>query len=136
MTCLQGAVENILDRSSFLQLSNGEVVALTDAAKAALLKKLNALSSKALRCLGFAYKDDLHEFATYDGESHPAHKLLLDPANYSNIESNLVFVGMSGLRVRDLSYFILLICCTLIFQMQPLSRFNIISDYCSHAYFS
>ncbi|CAM6086149.1 unnamed protein product [Calypogeia fissa] len=95
---VKGAVENILERCAFLQLSNGQVVEMTDAAKVSLLKKLNFLSSRALRCLGFAYKEGLGEFDYYDGENHPAHKLLLDPANYSSIESNLVFAGMTGLR--------------------------------------
>eukprot|EP00262_Sarcandra_glabra_P011681 TRINITY_DN2859_c0_g3_i1.p1 TRINITY_DN2859_c0_g3~~TRINITY_DN2859_c0_g3_i1.p1 ORF type:complete len:510 (-),score=84.30 TRINITY_DN2859_c0_g3_i1:121-1590(-) len=56
------------------------------------------MSTAALRCLGFAYKEDLSEFATYDGEGHPAHKFLLDPSNYLSIESNLIFVGLAGLR--------------------------------------
>ncbi|KAK1285659.1 Calcium-transporting ATPase 4, endoplasmic reticulum-type [Acorus calamus] len=38
------------------------------------------------------------DFSTYNGESHPAHKLLLDPSNYSSIESDLIFVGLAGLR--------------------------------------
>ena len=59
------------------------------------------MSSKGLRCLGFAYKDDLGEFSDYHAEAHPAHKKLLDPANYSEIESNLVFVGIVGLRVSS-----------------------------------
>jgi len=59
------------------------------------------MSSKGLRCLGFAYKDDLGEFSDYYAETHPAHKKLLDPANYSEIESNLVFVGIVGLRVSS-----------------------------------
>ncbi|KAI5022616.1 hypothetical protein ZWY2020_059538 [Hordeum vulgare] len=42
--------------------------------------------------------EDLGEFATYDGEYHPAHKLLLDPANYAAIETDLIFVGLAGLR--------------------------------------
>ncbi|KAL6011184.1 Calcium-transporting ATPase 4, endoplasmic reticulum-type [Asimina triloba] len=56
------------------------------------------MSTAALRCLGFAYKEDLTDFATYDGENHPAHRHLLDPSNYSGIESDLIFVGMVGLR--------------------------------------
>jgi Ca2+-transporting ATPase len=58
------------------------------------------MSTSALRCLGFAYKEDLSEFRTYSGdEDHPAHQLLLDLHNYSSIESNLTFVGLAGLRV-------------------------------------
>ena len=58
------------------------------------------MSSKGLRCLGMAYKDDLGELSDYYAEGHPAYKKLLDPSCFSLIESNLVFVGVVGLRVR------------------------------------
>ena len=96
----QGAVENLLDRSSFIQLLDGSVVELDQNARKAILQSLHEMSSSALRVLGFAYKDDLAEFATYTGdEDHPAHELLLNPSNYSSIESKLVFAGLAGLRV-------------------------------------
>ncbi|BBN18941.1 P-type Ca2+ transporter type 2C [Marchantia polymorpha subsp. ruderalis] len=95
---VKGAVENILERSAFLQLASGEVVEMTEDSRELLLKRLANMSSKALRCLGFAYKEQLGEFESYTGEDHPAHRLLLDPSNYSNIESDLVFVGMAGIR--------------------------------------
>ena len=82
-----------------MQLLDGSVVRMTDGARELLLSKLNVLSSKALRCLGLAYKDDLGNLSDYNGESHPAHNSLLDPCNYVTIESNLIFVGMAGLRV-------------------------------------
>ncbi|KAH7425778.1 hypothetical protein KP509_11G070300 [Ceratopteris richardii] len=95
---VKGAVENILERSSYVQLSDGTVVTLDGATRERLLSKLNAMSSKALRCLAFAYKEDLGNLSSYDGEGHLAHAVLLDPTNYSTIESGLVFVGMVGLR--------------------------------------
>lgn len=95
---VKGAVENILERSSHVQLSNGAVVRLDSRTRELLLAKLTTMSSKALRCLAFAYKEDLGDFNSYDGERHPAHGLLLDPTNYSAIESDLIFVGMVGLR--------------------------------------
>ncbi|KAA8549543.1 hypothetical protein F0562_001439 [Nyssa sinensis] len=65
---VKGAVENLLERSSFVQLHDGSV-------------------------------EELPDFATYNGdEDHPAHGLLLDPSNYSLIESKLIFVGLAGLR--------------------------------------
>ncbi|THU50052.1 hypothetical protein C4D60_Mb06t16010 [Musa balbisiana] len=93
-----GAVENLLERSSYIQLLDGSVVLLDDRSKSLILDALHDMSTNALRCLGFAYKDDLTEFATYDGEDHPAHKLLLDPSNYLSIETGLIFVGLVGLR--------------------------------------
>lgn len=95
---VKGAVENLLERSSYIQLLDGSVVHLDDASKNLIITKLNEMSSDALRCLGFAYKDNLPDFGTYDGENHPAHKLLLDPSNYSSIETDLIFVGFAGLR--------------------------------------
>ena len=41
----------------------------------------------------------MEELSTYDGtESHAAHTTLMDPNQYSDIESDLVFVGLAGLR--------------------------------------
>lgn len=97
---MQGAVENLLERSSSIQMLDGSVVELDENSRMLILETLHQMSSDALRCLGFAYKDELPIFETYDGdESHPAHSLLLDPANYASIESNLTFVGLVGLRV-------------------------------------
>ncbi|XP_074295119.1 calcium-transporting ATPase 4, endoplasmic reticulum-type-like [Silene latifolia] len=95
---VKGAVENLLERSSFIQLIDGSILALDQNTKRAILDRLHEMSSSALRCLGFAYKDDLAEFTTYDGDDHPAHDLLLNPSNYPAIESNLIFVGFAGLR--------------------------------------
>lgn len=97
---MQGAVENVLERSTKVQLLDGTVVPLDDKSRNSIVRALNEMSTSALRCLGFAYKDELADFESYDGdEDHPAHRLLLDPSNYSSIESNLVFVGLVGLRV-------------------------------------
>ncbi|XP_062014872.1 calcium-transporting ATPase 4, endoplasmic reticulum-type-like [Rosa rugosa] len=96
---VKGAVENVLERSSSIQLIDGSIAELDQNFKDLILGSLHEMSSSALRCLGFAYKEDLPEFAGYNGdEDHPAHQLLLDPSNYSSIESKLVFVGFVGLR--------------------------------------
>lgn len=90
----------MLDRSSKVQLRDGSVVKLDDNAKKLILQALHEMSTSALRCLGFAYKDELANFENYNGnEDHPAHQLLLDPNNYSSIEDELIFVGLVGLRV-------------------------------------
>jgi magnesium-transporting ATPase (P-type) len=106
---LQGAVENLLERCTHIQLLDGSVVLLDDGAKALILSALREMSASALCCLGFAYKDELAEFATYDGEDHAAHKYLLDPSYYSSIESNTIFCGFVGLRVRTFAYLIKII---------------------------
>ncbi|KAL0417790.1 UNVERIFIED_CONTAM: Calcium-transporting ATPase 4, endoplasmic reticulum-type [Sesamum radiatum] len=96
---MQGAVETLLTRSSFVQLLDGSIRELDESSRNAILKSLHEMSTSGLRVLGFAYRDDLPEFATYNGdEDHPAHELLLNPGNYSSIESKLIFVGLAGLR--------------------------------------
>lgn len=95
---VKGAVENLLERSISLQLLDGSIVRLDERTKRLILENLREMTSSALRCLGFAYKEELAEFSTYDGEDHTAHKLLLDPINYSSIESDLIFAGFVGLR--------------------------------------
>lgn len=93
-------MENVLERSTKVQLLDGSVVKLDYGMRKLILEALHDMSTGALRCLGFAYKNELSEFETYDGsEDHPAHKLLLDPSNYSAIESDLIFVGLVGIRV-------------------------------------
>ncbi|XP_008790538.2 calcium-transporting ATPase, endoplasmic reticulum-type [Phoenix dactylifera] len=95
---VKGAVESILERSSSVQLADGSVALLDELSRQLIMLRVHEMSSKGLRCLGFAFKDDLGEFSDYYADTHPAHKKLLDPANYSEIESNLIFVGVVGLR--------------------------------------
>ncbi|KAJ4704780.1 Calcium-transporting ATPase [Melia azedarach] len=96
---VKGAVENLLERSNKMQLLDGSVVPLDHSSRSVISDALHEMSTGALRCLGFAYKDELPEFETYDGnEDHPAHALLLNPSNYASIESGLTFVGLVGLR--------------------------------------
>ncbi|PKI54895.1 hypothetical protein CRG98_024726 [Punica granatum] len=95
---VKGAVETLLERSSHVQLADGSRVPIDESCKQLLLSRLLQMSSKGLRCLGLAYKDELGELSDYYGDRHPAHKKLLDPASYSSIESDLTFVGVVGLR--------------------------------------
>ncbi|KAK1305105.1 Calcium-transporting ATPase, endoplasmic reticulum-type [Acorus calamus] len=97
---VKGAVESILERSVHVQLADGSIIPIDEPCRQLILLRLHEMSSKGLRCLGLAYKDELGEFADYYEESHPAHKKLLDPANYYAIESNLVFVGVVGLETH------------------------------------
>ncbi|KAG4192090.1 hypothetical protein ERO13_A07G136000v2 [Gossypium hirsutum] len=95
---VKGAVESLVERSTHVQLADGSLVPMDESCSQLLLSRNSEMSSKGLRCLGLAYKDDLGEFSDYYSENNPAHKKLLDPASYSSIESDLVFVGVVGLR--------------------------------------
>jgi Ca2+-transporting ATPase len=72
---------------------------MTDFAREALLSKLYIMTSKTLRCLGLAFKEELGELSDYDGDTHPGHQILLESTNYELVETGLIFVGMVGLRV-------------------------------------
>ncbi|KAI0527459.1 hypothetical protein KFK09_003060 [Dendrobium nobile] len=95
---VKGDVESLLERSSYIQLLDGYVVRLAESSKSLILQAVHKMSMNAIRCLGFAYKDDVADFFNYDGEGHPNHKLLLDHSNYAFIESDLIFAGLVGLR--------------------------------------
>ncbi|PPD89129.1 hypothetical protein GOBAR_DD13927 [Gossypium barbadense] len=94
----KGAVESLLERSTHVQLADGSLAPMDEPCRQLLLSRQTEMSSKGLRCLGLAYKEDLGEFSDYYSENHPAHKKLLDPACYCSIENDLVFVGVVGLR--------------------------------------
>lgn len=89
-----------------MQLADGSTFPMDENCRQMLLVRLLDMTSKGLRCLGLAYKDDLGEFSDYYTETHPAHKKLLDPSCYSSIESSLIFVGVVGIRV-SISYLML-----------------------------
>ncbi|XP_027115435.1 calcium-transporting ATPase, endoplasmic reticulum-type isoform X1 [Coffea eugenioides] len=95
---VKGAVESLLERTLYIQLADGSIVPIDEPCRQLLLSRHSEMSSKGLRCLGMAYKDDLGELSDYYAEGHPAYKKLLDPSCFSLIESNLVFVGVVGLR--------------------------------------
>lgn len=82
-----------------MQLADESIALLDEPCRQLILSRFTEMSSKGLRCLGFAFKDDLGEFSDYYADTHPAHTKLLDPANYPEIESELTFVGVVGLRV-------------------------------------
>ena len=61
------------------------------------------MAERALRCLAIAQKTALGDFDNYDGDHHSAHEQLQDPANYPGIESELTFLGLTGLQVELVS---------------------------------
>ena len=97
---VKGASECVLERCTHAMLADGTRLALTKAAKEALLRTAAEMADNALRVLSFAVKEGaaLGELAAYTGEGHPAHALLQNPERYEEIESGLTFVGMAGLR--------------------------------------
>ncbi len=87
-------------------LPDGKVVALTEEGRRAVLAQVNSMADDALRCLAMAHKPckELGSLASFDGERHhPAAVQLREPANYSKIESDMVFLGLAGLQVGSRS---------------------------------
>mmetsp|Transcript_20295 Transcript_20295/g.44334 ORF Transcript_20295/g.44334 Transcript_20295/m.44334 type:complete len:1049 (-) Transcript_20295:1149-4295(-) len=96
----KGAAECVLERCNRVMMPDGKVVPLTPAARNTILKEVERMAAGALRCLALAQNPDLTgPLAEYNGDiHHPAHKLLADPAKYSDVESSMVFVGLVGLQ--------------------------------------
>ncbi|PKA64413.1 Calcium-transporting ATPase, endoplasmic reticulum-type [Apostasia shenzhenica] len=95
---VKGAVECMLERSTMVQLLDGSVVPIDEQCRQSVLLRVHEMSSKGLRCLGFAYKDDLEVLLDYLTDRHSSQTKLIDLTNSCEIERNLIFVGVVGLR--------------------------------------
>ncbi|KAK9815793.1 hypothetical protein WJX72_009539 [[Myrmecia] bisecta] len=95
---VKGAAECVLARCTKVMLADGIVKPLDAGLRKKLLGVVDDMAAAALRCLAFAQKGDLGELADYDGEKHPAHNKLVEPANYAAIESDLTWLGVAGLQ--------------------------------------
>jgi Ca2+-transporting ATPase len=81
---VKGASECVLERCTHALLADGSRVALSKAAREAVLRQAQEMAAGALRVLSFAVKEgaELGELQGYTGEGHPAHKALQAPENY------------------------------------------------------
>ena len=66
--------------------------------RAAVLKTVAEMAARPLRVLAMAIKEDVGPLATYDGPAHPSQKLLTNPAKFGELEDDLVFVGLCGIK--------------------------------------
>ncbi|OQR98363.1 calcium-transporting ATPase 1, endoplasmic reticulum-type [Thraustotheca clavata] len=95
---VKGAPEGLLSRCTSVQLNDGQVVPLTEKGKKAILAKVTEMAGQSLRCLAIAKKESLGDLNTYDGNRHhPAHKLLEQTDRFAEIESELTFIGLTGM---------------------------------------
>jgi len=95
---VKGAPEGILKRCKDIMLDDGSVVELSAEARAVINRQFDSMASQGLRCLALAYKKTTGDLETYNGDrKHPAHKLIKDAEIFSEIESDMVFVGLAGL---------------------------------------
>lgn len=95
----KGAPEMLVKRCSKILLPDGQVEPLTDGWRAEIDKELQQMAKGALRTMGLAMKmEDLKDLETYDGShDHPGHRVLAEPGNFIDLESDMTFVGMVGI---------------------------------------
>ena len=80
LVCSKGAIESVLDRCSHRLDSKGKKVKLSTTDKQQIIAENTELSSKALRVLGFAFKEAKSQ-----------------PEGEKQIEKDLIFVGMQAM---------------------------------------
>ncbi|KAJ7535384.1 hypothetical protein O6H91_12G030800 [Diphasiastrum complanatum] len=95
---VKGAAEFVLERCTTVQLSDGSITPLTPSFRETITQSVTAMASRSLRVLAYAFKIELGSLADYIGPEHHLHDLLVNPENYSTIESQLTFVGLTGLQ--------------------------------------
>ena len=97
---VKGAPEKVLDRCTHARLADGSTVPMSAADRKAVLATVAKMAARPLRCLAMAVREDLGALSDYDGPSHPAHRRLLDPATFVELEQAMVFVGIAGIKDR------------------------------------
>ena len=98
MLYVKGAPESVVARCNYARLANGTKVAMSEKDRAAVLKTVAEMAARPLRVLAMAVKEDVGPLATYDGPAHPSQKLLTNPAKFGELEDDLVFVGLCGIK--------------------------------------
>jgi Ca2+-transporting ATPase len=82
-------------------LPNGKVVPMTDGFRARTAELVQSMAQRPLRCLLLAVKEgkDLGDLANLTEKDDPAsHPKLQDPKNFEKIESDLTWVGITGIK--------------------------------------
>ncbi|MCO5579736.1 hypothetical protein L7F22_033596 [Adiantum nelumboides] len=95
---VKGAAEFVLERCASVMLKDGSIVPLVPNLREDIMTTINFLAKKGLRVLACAWKQDLGPLDDYTGPGHPAHQLLLNTENYATIESQLTFLGLTGMQ--------------------------------------
>lgn len=98
MLYCKGAPESVLARCSYARLADGSTVPFTDSQREQVLEMVQDMAARPLRCLAFAIREDVGLLSDYDGPSHPANKMLIDPTRFEELENDMVFVGICGIK--------------------------------------
>eukprot|EP00602_Paraphysomonas_sp_CaronLab_P009955 CAMPEP_0185037872 /NCGR_PEP_ID=MMETSP1103-20130426/32859_1 /TAXON_ID=36769 /ORGANISM="Paraphysomonas bandaiensis, Strain Caron Lab Isolate" /LENGTH=770 /DNA_ID=CAMNT_0027576045 /DNA_START=177 /DNA_END=2486 /DNA_ORIENTATION=+ len=98
----KGAPDLLLARCTHASLENGKKIPLNDRLRRELMDKISEMSGRPLRCLALAYKDgdtlesDLSTVSSaLEAAVSPS---LRDRAGYKDIESDMVFIGLCGIK--------------------------------------
>merc|ERR1711988_1485760 len=98
---VKGAPDMLLQRCNRIRLSNGKTIRMDNEMRKQITSKINAMAQRPLRCLGLAIKEgsDLGSLNKIQDETQAQKSSLLrNPSQFSNVESNLVFVGITGIK--------------------------------------
>jgi len=94
----KGAPESVIERCAFARLADGSTVPFGAAERAAVLEVVSEMAARPLRVLACAIREDVDGLATYDGPDHPSHSELLKTHLFKDLESDMVFVGLCGIK--------------------------------------
>ena len=96
----KGAPDELVARCSRALLPDGTVVPLTEVLREEISNALVDMSADGLRNIALAVRvDGLEDFVGYDGsQEHPASSKLMNQENYAAIESEMVFLGIVGIK--------------------------------------
>lgn len=83
-------------RARQAMLAGGQVVALEEGARRAILDAVDRMAAGALRCLACAHRGDLGDLATYDGDAHPVRPFLNRHSRSVNVQVPVVRVLGQG----------------------------------------
>jgi Ca2+-transporting ATPase len=101
MLLVKGASEFILNRCSHFMTEDGSVHRISNGMRQFIASQLRSISSRPLRCLGFAYKygDSLGELNHLQSSKDASNlKALQNSSSYASIESSMILVGFCGIK--------------------------------------
>jgi len=98
MLYCKGAAESVLERCTRARLADGTTVPLSAAQRKAVLSTVDSMAARPLRVLAMAIREDMGELADYDGPGHRAASQLTDMSKLKKLESEMVFVGLCGIK--------------------------------------
>lgn len=95
---VKGAPNFLLQRCNKAKLRNGEVVQLTPELRLQIDKSIVSIGDRALRCIGLAKKDGSSLDPRLWKKHEQYNDYLKDPNTFAEIESDLTFIGMVGIK--------------------------------------